>query len=41
MKSWKTAMVRLVSLLSNYMSKSDKSCKSINVNAKKINFSQN
>ena len=37
MKIIKTAMVRLVSLLSNYMSKDDKSCKSININALRIN----
>ena len=38
MKITKTAMVRLVSLLSNYMSNDDKFCKSININALRINL---
>ena len=38
MKIIKTAMVRLVLLLSSYMSKDDKSCKSINIDALIINF---
>ena len=38
MKITKTAMVRLVSLLSNYMSKDEKFCKSININSLRINF---
>ena len=38
MKITNTAMVRQVLLLSNYMSKDDKSCKSININALRIDF---
>ena len=38
MKISNTAMVRLVYLLAYYMSKDDKSCKSININALRINF---
>ena len=40
MKIIKTEMVRLVSLLSNYMSKDDKCCKSININALRNKFLQ-